>query len=70
MSDALAIYAVRLADDALIYGQRLAQWCSYGPTLEEDLALANVALDYIGRARMFYQFAGSISGRSEDELRE
>ena len=67
MTQALGTYAVRLADDALIHGQRLAGWCSYGPTLEEDLALANVALDYIGRARMYYEYAGGISGRSEDE---
>lgn len=59
-------YAVRLADDALIYGQRLAEWCSRGPTLEEDLALTNVALDYIGRARMYYEYAGSVSDTSED----
>ena len=45
-------YAIRLADDALVLGHRLSEWCSYGPFLEEDLALTNVALDFIGRARM------------------
>jgi ring-1,2-phenylacetyl-CoA epoxidase subunit PaaC len=67
MTQAIENYAVRLADDALIHGQRLAEWCSHGPTLEEDLALANVALDYIGRARMYYDYAGASSGTSEDE---
>jgi ring-1,2-phenylacetyl-CoA epoxidase subunit PaaC len=62
----LECYSLRLADDALIYAQRLSQWCSRGPTLEEDLALTNVALDYLGRARFFYQYAGSLSGHSED----
>ena len=67
MQQALVTYALRLADDALIYGQRLSEWCSNAPTLEEDLALVNVVLDYIGRARMFYDYAGSISGVSQDD---
>jgi ring-1,2-phenylacetyl-CoA epoxidase subunit PaaC len=50
-------YTIALADDALILGQRLSEWCSHGPYLEEDIALANVALDYIGRASMLYQYA-------------
>lgn len=63
-------YSIRLADDALILGQRLSEWCSNGPTLEEDLALANVALDFIGRAQMFYAYASRLAadGRSEDDL--
>ena len=63
-------YAVRLADDALILVHRLSEWCSRGPFLEEDLALSNVALDYIGRARMFYGYAAELSGedRSEDDF--
>ena len=44
-------YAIRLGDDAVVQGHRLSEWCSYGPFLEEDLALTNVALDFIGRAR-------------------
>jgi len=55
-------YAVRLGDDALVLGHRLSEWCSRGPFLEEDLALTNVALDYIGRARMFYSYAAEIDG--------
>lgn len=66
--DDVSTYALRLADDSLIYGQRLCEWCSRAPTLEEDLALANTALDYIGRARAMYQRAGAASGHDEDTL--
>ena len=62
-------YAIALGDDALILGHRLSEWCSRAPFLEEDLALANVALDYIGRARMFYAYAATLSNRqSTDRL--
>jgi ring-1,2-phenylacetyl-CoA epoxidase subunit PaaC len=66
----LVNYAIGLADDSLVLGHRLSEWCSNGPFLEEDLALANVALDFIGRARMFYSYAGEIEGkgRSEDDI--
>ena len=69
MDDRFA-YALALGDDALILGQRLAEWVSNAPTLEEELALANVALDHIGRARMFYARAAEIAadGRGEDDL--
>ena len=69
-SSDLFAYAVALADDALIHGQRLAEWVSRAPTLEEELAIANVALDHIGRARMFYARAVEVAqdGRSEDDL--
>jgi ring-1,2-phenylacetyl-CoA epoxidase subunit PaaC len=67
---ALVNYAIGLGDDALTLGHRLSEWCSNGPFLEEDLALANVALDFIGRARMFYGYAGEVEGkgRSEDDI--
>lgn len=63
-------YAIALGDDSLMLGQRLSEWCSNAPFLEEDLALANVALDYIGRARMFYSYAAELEGqgRSEDDI--
>ncbi len=64
----IAEYALRLGDDALIHGQRLCEWCADAPFLEEDIAIANAGLDYLGRARMLLQYAGSILGRSEDEL--
>ncbi|HEY7775727.1 MAG TPA: 1,2-phenylacetyl-CoA epoxidase subunit PaaC [Kineobactrum sp.] len=68
--EATRAYAVRLGDDALILGHRLSEWCSNAPFLEEDLALTNVALDFIGRARMFYSYAAQLSGdgRSEDSF--
>ncbi len=63
-------YALALGDDALVLGQRIAEWCSNGPYLEEDIALSNVALDYIGRARMLLSYAGEAEGqgRNEDQL--
>jgi len=68
--EAVRQYAIRLGDDALVLGHRLSEWCSRGPFLEEDLALANVALDFIGRARMFYAYATELSGGActEDDL--
>lgn len=58
------------ADDALIASQRLAQWCSRAPDLEDDIALTNVALDQLGAARMLLAHAGELegAGRGEDEL--
>jgi ring-1,2-phenylacetyl-CoA epoxidase subunit PaaC len=63
-------YVLRLADNALVLGQRLSEWCGKGPALEEDLALTNVALDLIGQARFWYGYAGELEGRgrSEDDL--
>ena len=59
---------LRRADDALILGHRLSEWCGHAPTPEEDLALANIALDQIGLARMLYTEAGEKTGRTEDQL--
>lgn len=63
-------YAVRLGDDALVLGHRLSEWVSNGPFLEEDIALGNVALDFIGRARMYYTYAAELSGdgKTEDDF--
>jgi len=55
-------YTLRLADDRLILGQRLSEWCAFGPELEEDLALANIALDMIGHSAALYELAADISG--------
>ena len=63
----VAQYAARLGDDALVLGQRLCEWSSRAPLLEEDLALSNTALDYLGRARMLYGYAGELTGCSEDD---
>ncbi|MCW8997110.1 MAG: phenylacetate-CoA oxygenase subunit PaaI, partial [Kangiellaceae bacterium] len=63
-------FLVGLGDDAVVLSHRLSEWCSNGPYLEEDIALSNIALDYIGRARMFYQYAAEIEGkgRTEDDI--
>lgn len=63
-------YVLRLADDALVLGHRLSEWAGRGPTLEEDLALANLALDLIGQARALYAYAADLegAGRTEDDL--
>jgi ring-1,2-phenylacetyl-CoA epoxidase subunit PaaC len=60
-------YTLRLADNALVLGHRLSEWCGHAPVLEEDLALANMALDLIGQARSFYSYAGAVEGRGRDE---
>jgi ring-1,2-phenylacetyl-CoA epoxidase subunit PaaC len=53
-------YVLRLADNALILGQRNAEWCGHGPVLEEDIALANMSLDLIGEARLLYSHAATL----------
>ncbi|HEV7205070.1 MAG TPA: 1,2-phenylacetyl-CoA epoxidase subunit PaaC [Jatrophihabitans sp.] len=64
----LAAYCLALGDDALIYSHRLQQWITRMPELEEETALGNIALDLLGQARMLLARAGSIDGRTEDEL--
>lgn len=68
--EALFEYLLRLADDRLIIGHRLSEWCGHGPILEEDIALANIALDCIGQATNLLKLAGEVEGegRSEDDL--
>ena len=72
MSDNLLIaaYATRLGDNALVLGQRMIELVAASPELEEELANANFALDYIGQARMFYTYAGERegAGRTEDDF--
>ena len=53
-------YLLHLADNALVLGQRNAEWCGHGPILEEDIALSNVSLDLIGQARLLYQHAADL----------
>ena len=66
----LLLGLLRRADDALVHAHRLSEWCGHAPMLEEDLALANVALDLLGQARALYQHAAALEGRgrSEDDL--
>ena len=63
-------YVQRLADNALILGQRISEWCGHSPVIEEDMALTNMALDLIGQARLLLTHVGQIdgSGRDEDQL--
>jgi len=67
---ALATYALRLGDDALVLSHRLAEWISSAPAIEEDIALGNIALDLIGQARTLLSYAGEVEGqgRTEDDL--
>jgi len=70
MAAPLFPYLLRLADDRLVLGHRLSEWCGHGPILEEDIALANIALDLIGEATLLLKLAGEVEGqdRSEDAL--
>lgn len=67
MNQDLFKYILRWADNSLIHGQRLAQWCGHGPVLEEDIALTNTALDYIGQATNLYKYAAQVEGLGRDE---
>ncbi|HUY61811.1 MAG TPA: 1,2-phenylacetyl-CoA epoxidase subunit PaaC, partial [Candidatus Dormibacteraeota bacterium] len=62
-------YALGLGDDALVLAQRLMEWSAHAPTLEEDLALENIALDLLGQARHLLTYAGAVEGRGRDEDR-
>lgn len=57
MSQHLLNYTLQLADNALIIGHRISEWCGHGPVLEQDIAITNTALDHIGQARSLYQYA-------------
>jgi ring-1,2-phenylacetyl-CoA epoxidase subunit PaaC len=63
-------FALRHADDRLILGHRISEWCGHGPILEEDLALSNISLDLIGQSVMWYKYAAAIEniGRNEDDF--
>jgi len=59
-------YVLRLGDDRLVLGHRLSEWCGHAPILEEDIALANIALDLIGQATLLLGLAGKIEGTGRD----
>ena len=65
----VAPYLLGLADDAMVYAQRLSEWMTNAPQIEEDMALGNIALDLLGQARALYPYIGSIdgTGRGEDD---
>jgi ring-1,2-phenylacetyl-CoA epoxidase subunit PaaC len=60
-------YVLRLADTSLVLGQRLGEWVGHAPALEEDLGLANLALDLVGQARLLLSYAAELEGRGRDE---
>ena len=63
-------YLLRIGDDSLILGHRLSEWCGHGPILEEDIAMTNIALDFVGQTTTILELAGEVEGkgRSNDEL--
>ena len=63
----LVLYILRRADDALILGHRLSEWCGHAPMLEEDMALANMGLDLLGQARELYGYAAKVENKGNDE---
>lgn len=63
----LVLYVLRRADDALILGHRLSEWCGHAPMLEEDMALSNMALDLLGQARELYAYAAQVEATGKDE---
>ena len=60
-------YLLRIGDTCLILAQRLSEWCGHAPALEEDIAMANIALDLLGQARALLTHAGEIEGEGHDE---
>mgnify|MGYP003591918839 CR=1 FL=1 len=67
MEQNLKEYILYLADNSMILGQRLGEWCGHGPVLEQDIALTNIALDLIGEARNYYQYLAETEGKKEDD---
>jgi len=70
MADPLVEYLLRLGDDRLVLGHRLSEWCGHAPILEEDIALANIALDLVGQANLLLSLAAKVenAGRDADAL--
>jgi ring-1,2-phenylacetyl-CoA epoxidase subunit PaaC len=66
MNTDLFEYLLRLADDRLVLGHRVSEWCGHAPILEEDIALANIALDLIGHANLLLTAAGAAEGKGRD----
>ena len=70
VKEATVEYLLRLGDSSLIIGHRLSEWCGHGPILEEDIALTNIALDFVGNATAILTYAAQLEGkgRTEDDL--
>lgn len=67
MAQADSQFVLRLADDHLILGQRLAEWCGHAPTLEEELSHANIGLDLLGQARNLFAYASQLLGGTDED---
>lgn len=63
-------YILQLADNSLIIGHRISEWCGHGPILEQDIAITNTALDHLGQARSLFQYAASLYNELPAEERE
>jgi ring-1,2-phenylacetyl-CoA epoxidase subunit PaaC len=70
LKEATFEYLLRLGDSSLIIGHRLSEWCGHGPILEEDIAMTNIALDFVGNATAILTYAAQVEGkgRTEDDL--
>ena len=69
-TNSLINFMICLADDRLVLGHRLSEWCGHAPIIEEDIALANIALDCLGQANAFYSVAAEAknNGKTADDL--
>ncbi len=69
-NELLVKYLLQLADNAMVIGHRNSEWCGHGPVLEQDIAMTNIALDHLGQARNFFQYAAILQGNgaTEDSL--
>lgn len=67
IQQALFTYVLSMADTTLILSHRLSEWCGHGPVLEQDIAMSNIALDLIGEARNFYDYAAKLEGKGKTE---
>src|SRR4051812_1389312 len=70
MKASLFKYTLSLADNALLMGQRNSEWTGHGPVLEQDIAITNISLDYLGQARNFYQYAAALYNTSENKNKD
>ncbi len=66
-NQSLQAYVLQLADNGMVIGQRLGEWCGHAPNIEIDIALTNLALDHIGEAKLLYQYAAQLDTRDIDE---
>ncbi len=67
LNDDLLTYCLRLGDNSMVTAQRLSEWVRNSPTIELDIAFANIGLDHVGQARMLYSYASEIEGKGRDE---